>query len=278
MHVKFGDFLSIREALGEPVISPCYQDTKAFQIAVENLALSTLLQHQRDLRTITPLFSGTALVLLSVLSKGEKVIGFPSLVNLLTQMTRFGVNFALPLPGDRLEWNLRHVLDAHQALCLCPKDEQHMLYIISGQDEAVDGVRLQHYANQALPFLLPFSLVTVLSKSRDLQQPDWASLSLSEIKEDYVLLRQLLYNDFLYQSGTEEEELETAVSQLNTFLAKLQGLDHSNSDQRKVEETKEFLDLLRTGVEPYLLAYWGVGTTLIEVNSFSTVQFRIYRH
>jgi hypothetical protein len=43
--------------------------------------------------------------------------GFRSLI------TKKGLDFGLPLPEETLEWNVRHILEIHSSLVICPRNE-----------------------------------------------------------------------------------------------------------------------------------------------------------
>lgn len=61
------------------------------------------------------------------MSEGERSIGFPKLMNQIhgfrALITPNGSDFGLPLTGETLEWNVRHILTIHSDLVVCPKNE-----------------------------------------------------------------------------------------------------------------------------------------------------------
>jgi hypothetical protein len=113
-----------------------------------------------------------------------------------------GSEFGLPLSGETLEGNLRHILSVHSSLVVCPKNEEHIVKFRVGDDEIVDSMKFQHYANQFLPLIVPYCLIAVIGKQTE--EPG-SLLSDKELVKEYTFLRQLMYDDFIYQKGSEEE-------------------------------------------------------------------------
>jgi glycerol-3-phosphate O-acyltransferase len=78
MYVNFGEFISVRESLGEPLSSP-YLDDAIFTKNVQDMALNVILDHQKHLAT--PLFAAVATIIIGKISEGQKSIGFQTLTH-----------------------------------------------------------------------------------------------------------------------------------------------------------------------------------------------------
>lgn len=67
----------------------------------------------------------------------------------------------------------------------------------------------QHYANQFVPLVVPYAIMTVLtSNSSTTPSTDMESVQgfvSEQVQQDYTSLRELLFDDFIYEKGTEAE-------------------------------------------------------------------------
>lgn len=134
------------------------------------------------------------------------MLSFPKLMNFIlgfrSLITTRGSDFGQPLSGETLENNVRYILSIHSSLVICPKDEEHIVKFQVGEDETVDAMKFQHYANQFLPLVMPFCLLSILSNEDSL-------ISLSDdLMDEYIFLRHILYEDFIYQKATEVEVIQ----------------------------------------------------------------------
>lgn len=172
------------------------------------------------------------------------------------------MDFGLPLTGETLEWNLRHILSIHSSLVVCPKNEEHLVHFLQAKDEeddTVDGMKFQHYANQFIPHVLPHALIALLTETsrENPEKTEGIDQKLSLI-EEYAFLRRLLFDDFIYDQGTEGEEARNAIAIFKVYL--------NGQNGHKNEETEEIKRILRLTLEPFLIAYWGMAKTLLQVN------------
>lgn len=65
MYVNFGEFISVRETLGECLASP-YVDDAIFTKRIQKLGLNVVIEQQKNL--VTPLFSVVATIVLAKVS------------------------------------------------------------------------------------------------------------------------------------------------------------------------------------------------------------------
>jgi len=81
--------------------------------------------------------------------------------------------------------------------------------------------------------------------------------------DEYLFLRELLFDDFIYRKGTEVEEFMSA-NETDIFSRVEKSKDgdghNLNLDIRKI---------LKKAIEPFVIAYWGLAKTLDEVNTRS---------
>ncbi len=83
--------------------------------------------------------------------------------------------------------------------------QEHIVHFLISEDETVDVMKFQHYANQFIPLIVPYGILTLLNKNQTsssfLEQEDENGMLL----ENYTFLRQLFFDDFIYEKGTESE-------------------------------------------------------------------------
>jgi len=101
-----------------------------------------------------------------------------------------------------LEENVFFILDVHSSFILFPHPKvKNQINFRIGPDDAIEMMKLQHYSNQILQLLIPFSILSLLSeKSND------SEICLTPtVVQNYVFLRQLFSDDFVYPRNSEVE-------------------------------------------------------------------------
>jgi len=283
MYVNFGEFISVREKLESEV--PRLLDDTQFSNQVQDIALQVILDHQKHIAL--PLFSAASVIILSKLCKKEDSISFPLMMRFIhgfrALITCRGSDFGQPLSGETLEGNLRYILSIHSSLVVCPKNEEHLVKFRVGEDEVVDCMKFQHYANQFLPTIISYCIFAVIGKSSN--SPD-ALYDENSIEPEYTFMRQLMFDDFLYDKGSEKEassiltyfqifhscstdnvklllqEIARTAQILNSYLRKGRTNGHT---QQWNSETDELISIFKSAIEPFLFSYWSTAKTLLQV-------------
>ena len=124
--------------------------------------------------------------------------------------------FGFPLNGDGLEANVQYILRVHSALVTVQSQSNTLVILVNFQPgDTVQHMVFQHYANQFLAIVLPFSLSSLLYEaqvkserclSNDASPLTWSQIQVTnEMVEEYTFLKQLLQEDFIYHRGFESQ-------------------------------------------------------------------------
>ena len=110
-----------------------------------------------------------------------------------------------PFGNGTLEENVDHMLLVHNSLCSRDTDNKDVILPVLEPVLAVQFMQFQHYSNQLLPLILPCCLVSYLLQSSTNEDGSQTNFAKAQLYEDYSFLREMLREDFPYQTGTEPE-------------------------------------------------------------------------
>lgn len=120
-------------------------------------------------------------------------------------LTARGLTFGYPLPNETLQRNVLYLLSVHSSLVTFVEVDQRIWFNLD-LDEVIVSMQLQHYSNQLVYLIVPFSLMAIIttmcSITEDKNGNATESLSQSNIQE-YIYLRQLFSEEFICQRGVE---------------------------------------------------------------------------
>lgn len=216
------------------------------------------------------------------ISQGKKSITLSNLMRFVKGfqliLSARGLSFGFPLVNESLEQNVLYLLTTvHINLVTFAPVDQRVWFNLDNQDnnEVITCMQFQHYSNQLVYLIVPFCLAALItSKPHHALPPssnktpvphepmDDVGISPNhEQTQEYITLRQLLSEDFVSQRGVELMEVVFVTETWNTLI-----LDRDRNSNFKIEPTN-LKCCLKRALAPFIISYWAVTTTLLNVNT-----------
>lgn len=132
-------------------------------------------------------------------------------------------------------------------------------------------MQFQHYSNQLVYLIIPFCLASLITSSQSSTKSEsggsFDDLGLSPNQDhiqQYTYLRQLFCEEFVCQRGVELMEIMFATETWNSLVL------HRDTNSNLNIEPRNLKRCLKRALAPFIIAYWGVASTLLQFGSSST--------
>lgn len=189
-----------------------------------------------------------------------------------------GLSFGYALRNESLERNILYLLtNVHITLVTYAQVDQRIWFNVDSlENEVVTYMQFQHYSNQLVYLLIPFCLASLITSSsscsKDMNMNSFENLSISPNQghiQQYTYLRQLFAEDFVCQQGVELMEIMFATETWNSLILRRDSNSNYNIEPRNLKYC------LKRALAPFIISYWGVALTLLQIDPSSVEPLEI---